>query len=149
MPAWPKQRDELLASGAHLLLLCRPLRYVSDSGGRLGGVVVGRTQLGPPDAGSRRRPVAMDDSEFVLDVDLAVEAIGERLAGHLPAVLRGVELTDDGLVAADPETLATSRPGAWAAGDLVNGGATVVRAVDEGRRAARHADAHLAARPGR
>jgi len=148
MPAWPNGRDEVLRAGVHLMPLCQPLRYAVDDAGLVSGVVLVRTQLGDPDASGRRRPIEIPGSEFVLDAEMVVEAIGERPDPQLAALLPGVELTGDGLVKVD-EALATSRPGVWAAGDLVNGGTTVVQAVAEGRRAAEQIDVQLAReRPG-
>jgi len=144
MPAWPAERAEALDAGVHFLLLCQPIRYLTDDAGRLCGVVVARTDLGAPDSSGRRRPIVQADGEFVLKLDLAIEAIGERLDPRLAAALDGVELTEAGLVKVDPRTLATTRTGVWAAGDLVNGGATVVEAVADGRRAAEEIDVFLA-----
>jgi len=145
MPAWPGERDDALHAGVHLLLLCQPTGYVCDGGGRLAGVRIVRTRLGEPDAGGRRRPEQLPDSEFVLPVQLVVEALGERMEPALSEVLAGVEITGDGLVAVDVESLATTRAGVWAAGDLVRGPATVVQAVADGRRVADTIDVHLAA----
>ena len=142
MPAWSAERRELLAAGVHLLVLCQPLRYVLDGAGGVAGLTVVRTQLGAPDASGRRRPVEVPGSEFVLEVELAVEAMGERPDPQLARALPGVELTGEGLVKVDG-ALATSRSGVWAAGDLINGGQTVVQAVAEGRRAAEQCDVLL------
>jgi NADPH-dependent glutamate synthase beta subunit-like oxidoreductase/2,4-dienoyl-CoA reductase-like NADH-dependent reductase (Old Yellow Enzyme family) len=150
MPAWPDERRELLSAGVHLLLLCRPAGYVTADGGRLTGLRLVRTELGEADGSGRRRPVDLPDSEFVLPVEMVIEATGER--GPSPdddrvrKVLAGVELTPDGLVWVDEDTMATSREGVWAAGDAVNGGTTVVQAVAEGRCAARDIGVRLAAR---
>jgi len=144
MPAWPAERDAALEAGVHLLLLCKPKRYITDNAGRVSGLEVVRTELGALDASGRRSPVEVPGSEYVLSVDLVIEAIGEKLHKDLMAALPGVELVD-GLVRADAETLATTRPGVYAAGDLVNGGATVVLAVAQGRGAARQVNVFLSA----
>ncbi|MGB2820352.1 MAG: FAD-dependent oxidoreductase, partial [Phycisphaerae bacterium] len=143
MPAWPNERDEVLRAGVHLMPLCQPVRYVVDDAGCLTAVVFVRTRLGEPDASGRRGPAEVPGSEFVLDAEMAVEAIGERPDPLLASALPGVDLTADGLVEVD-EALGTSRRGVWAAGDLINGGATVVQAVAEGRRAAEQIDVHFA-----
>lgn len=144
MPAWPKERDEALHAGVHLMLLCQPTGYKTDSGGRVASLKVMRTRLIATDTG-RRAPQPIPGSEFLLDVDLVVEAIGESIDPILANVLGGVELTDDGLIKVDSKTLATTRPGVWAAGDVVNGGATVVQAIAEGKRAADEIDAFVSA----
>ena len=142
MPAWPEGRRELLSAGVHLIVLTQPVGYETDKQGQLVGVRVVRTRLGEPDATGRRRPEASPGSEFVLPVGLAVEAIGESMGEDLSAALHGVALAD-GAVKVDPETFATAREGVFAAGDLVNGGTTVARALAEGRRAAEGIDAYL------
>lgn len=137
MPAWPAQRQEALEAGVHLLLLAQAVGYEADQAGGLAGVRVVRTRLGEGDATGRRRPVEIPDSEYVLPAALAVEALGEGPGSPdaLADVLRGVRL-DGGTVSVEPDTLATTRDGVFAAGDLVNGGTTVARALAEGRRAA-------------
>ncbi|MFP3937981.1 MAG: FAD-dependent oxidoreductase [Phycisphaerae bacterium] len=148
MPAWPGERSELLASGVHLLLLCRPDGYVTDDVGRLTGLKIVRTELSEPDESGRRTPVDVPDSEFTLHVDMVVEATGQRGPSPRDETVRqalgGVELTDKGLIRVESETMATSREGVWAAGDAINGGTTVVQAVAEGRCAARDIGVRLA-----
>jgi len=134
MPAWPAERAEVLESGVHLMILSAPKEYVTDEHGRLCGVKVVRTTLGEADESGRRRPMEVEGSEYVLPVSMAIEAMGESVEAKASEVISGVELTD-GIVRIDPATGATSRPGVWAAGDLVNGGTTVARALGEGRRA--------------
>jgi NADPH-dependent glutamate synthase beta subunit-like oxidoreductase len=82
-------------------------------------------------------------SEHVLPADLVIEAIGQQATDELKAALPGVRFTRAGLVWTREGTLETSRAGVFAAGDIINGGATVVRAVAEGARAAREIDAYL------
>ncbi|MFO7956254.1 MAG: FAD-dependent oxidoreductase [Candidatus Brocadiia bacterium] len=133
MPAWPEERDRALEESVHFILLTQPTGYQTRDG-RLTGVRTVRTALGEPDASGRRRPEEVPDTEAVIEVDMAVEAIGQRpseLIGSLP----GVELNERGLIAVNAETMRTSREGVYAAGDLVNGGTTAVRAVAEGLRA--------------
>ncbi len=143
MLAWPKERDEALHAGVHLMLLCQATGYVTDSAGKLTGVRAVRTQLAQADDSGRRRPVELPNSEFVLDADMAIEAIGERVDAAVAEVLAGVELTDAGLIVLVAGTLSTSRGGVWAAGDIVSGGTTVVQAVAEGKRAAQEVHVHL------
>jgi glutamate synthase (NADPH/NADH) small chain len=118
--------------------------YVADERGRLTGVRVVRTRLGAPDSTGRRSPSALPAGEAVLPVNLAAEALGEALDEALAAVLPGVAIRN-GVIAVNPETFATSRPGVFAAGDAVNGGTTVARALAEGRQAAEAIDEFLRA----
>ncbi len=149
MPAWPEERDLALRSGINFLILTAPLSYVEDQEHRLTGLRVVRTRLGEPGADGRRQPVPVEGSEHVLPADLVVEAIGQRLAGHLQAALAGLRFTSRGLLWTQEGSLATSRRGVFAAGDIVNGGTTVVQAVAEGTRAAREIDAYLSRRAGK
>jgi len=135
MPAWPAERDQALAAGVHFLILTQPVDYLTDDNGRLEAVEVVSTLLGEPDAGGRRRPVPQPESRRAIPVDLAIEALGQRPSAELRAALPGVGFTTQGLVQVD-ENFETTRAGVFAAGDLVNGGATVARAVSEGFRAA-------------
>ena len=144
MPAWPNERAQALSEGVHLLVLCQPEGYVCDRAGRLTGLKITRTELGEADDSGRRSPQPIAESQFVLDVDLVVEAIGQQLSPAVAEVLADVALSESGLVLTIGESLATSRTGVWAAGDAVNGGTTVVQAVAEGRRAAEEIDAFLA-----
>ncbi len=144
MPAWPAERDEAMAGGVDFLILTQPISYVADVEGRLTGVKVVRTRLGEPDASGRRSPKAVPGSEHTMPADLVIEAIGQKADVGLRYALSGVEFTGDGLIrTAGGDSLATSRSGVFAAGDIVNGGTTVVQAVAEGMRAAREMDAWL------
>ena len=143
MPAWPDERQRLLASGCHLLILTQPLGYQTDSHGRLTGLRIARTELGGPDASGRRSPRPIPGTESLLAVDWAIEALGQSIPTSLRGALLPLELTRQGLVATRPDSQATSLPGVYAGGDLVNGGATAVQGVAEGIRAAEEIDGLL------
>ena len=146
MPAWPSERDRFLESGGHALILTQPIGFEQDGEGRLAGLRVVRTELGEPDASGRRRPVVTPDSESVLKVGLVVEAVGQEIPGGVRKALEGLAFDDRGLVAtASDDSQATSLAGVYVAGDLANGGATAVRSIAEGMRAAAEIDAWLAA----
>ncbi|MBI4890371.1 MAG: FAD-dependent oxidoreductase [Acidobacteria bacterium] len=147
MPAWPDERDAAVKGGVNFLILTQPLRYVADANGTLTGIEVVRTKLGAADASGRRRPENMTGSEHVIACDVAVEAIGQGLDDKLRGALPGVEFTRGGLIATMPGSLATTRQRVYAAGDVVNGGATVVQAVAEGSRAAREIHQALCGAP--
>jgi glutamate synthase (NADPH/NADH) small chain len=125
------------------LILTQPIGYETDAEGRLTGLKVLRTRLGSPGSDGRRRPEPVAGSEHILPADLVIEAIGQQATDELKAALPGVRFTRAGLVWTREGTLETSRAGVFAAGDIINGGATVVRAVAEGARAAREIDAYL------
>jgi len=143
MPAWPDERDQAIRVGVNFLILTQPLAYVVDAEGRLTSLQVIRTRLGAAGADGRRIPEAIPGSEHMLPADLVIEAIGQRVGEELKAALTGVRLTRSGLVWTKEGTLETSREGVFAAGDIINGGATVVQAVAEGARAAREMDGYV------
>jgi glutamate synthase (NADPH/NADH) small chain len=143
MPAWREERDAFLAAGGHVLILTQPLGYVSDERGRLTGVRIARTELGAPDQSGRRKPVVIPDSESVLPVGLAVEALGSSVSEELRAALRPLEFTREGFLAVRPDSCFTGTPKVYAGGDLVNGGTTVVQGIADGQRAAAEIDAAL------
>ena len=146
MPAWPQERDAAIRAGIFFVTLTAPLEYVGDGNG-LRGLRVVRTKLGEPDTTGRRTPHPVPGSEHLLPADLIVEAIGQQIEDALAQALTGVRLTPQGLIWTEPDTLKTSRPNVFAAGDAVNGGTTVVQAVAEGMRAARQMDEFLRAEP--
>jgi NADPH-dependent glutamate synthase beta subunit-like oxidoreductase len=143
MPAWPDERDHAVKSGVNFLILTAPVGYEVDAGGRLTGLRVCRTRLGEPDASGRRRPEAMAETEHVLPADLVVEAIGQQMDEATRQATGGLEVARSGRIATRPGSLMTSRAGVFVAGDVANGGTTVVQAVAEGARAAREIDVYL------
>jgi NADPH-dependent glutamate synthase beta subunit-like oxidoreductase len=143
MPAWPEERDAAIRAGINFLILTAPLAYITDAAGNLAGLKVVRTALGKPDASGRRRPENIPGSEHVLPVRFVIEALGQQIDSELAEALPGVCITARGLLWTREGALETSRRGVFAAGDLVNGGTTVVQAVTEGARAAREIDQFL------
>ncbi len=142
MPAWEAERDRAMAKGVHFLILTQPIGFNRDNG-KLTGIRVCPTRLGRPDASGRRRPEPAESSAYDLDMDIVVEAIGQKASKEIGEVLPGVELKD-GLVRTRPASGgATSRAGVFAGGDLVRGASTVVAAVADGMRAAKEIDEFL------
>ncbi len=142
MPAWPEERDHAMRAGVHFLILTQPLDYVADSEGCLAGLKVARTRLGEPGPDGRRKPQVIPGSEHVIPADLVIEALGQEAAEELQQALPGIRF-ERGLIRTRNGSLETSRRGVFAAGDIVNGGTTVVQAVAEGTRAAREIDEYL------
>lgn len=136
MPAWPKERERALKSGIHFLLLLQPTGYEVNEHGYVTAVNVIRTELGQPDSSGRRSPVVIPGTDHKVPATMVIEAIGETLSPETRTVLGEVEIDRKGLVQIDPITFMTSQPGIFAAGDLVNGGTTVVQAIAEGKKAA-------------
>lgn len=141
MPAWAGERDRAIREGVHFLVLTQPLEY-NCANGRLTGIRLCPTRLGDPDASGRRRPEPIESSAYNLEMDIVVEAIGQAVPEDIEQVLTGVEF-DGGLVRTRGDTLATSRRGVFAGGDLVRGPSTVVAAVADGMKAAKEIDQFL------
>jgi NADPH-dependent glutamate synthase beta subunit-like oxidoreductase/2,4-dienoyl-CoA reductase-like NADH-dependent reductase (Old Yellow Enzyme family) len=134
MPAWSAERDNAMNKGVHFLILTQPIGF-NSANGKLTGIKVCPTRLGDPDESGRRRPEPVESSAYELDMDMVVEAIGQKPPEEIGKILPGVELKS-GLIRTKERTSATSRPGVFAGGDLVRGASTVVAAVADGMAAA-------------
>jgi len=141
MPAWSSERDRAINEGVHFLILTQPLGFNSIDG-KLKSIKVCPTRLGEPDQSGRRRPEPIESSAYELDMDIVVEAIGQSSPEEISEILPGVELTN-GLIRTKEGSLATSRPGVFAGGDLVRGASTVVAAVADGMKAAKEINEFL------
>jgi len=100
-------------------------------------------ELGEPDESGRRRPIVKPGSEFTIDVDTVVVALGTTPNPLVSGTTKGLEVTRRGTVVADEETGKTPKPGVWAGGDIVTGAATVISAMGAGKRAAASIDETL------
>jgi NADPH-dependent glutamate synthase beta subunit-like oxidoreductase len=137
MPAEADERIEALEAGVHFLLLNQPLDYVTDDQNRLTGLKLVRTSLGEPDASGRRAPQMIEGSEWIMNMDVVIEAIGNIAVEDSPEWYPNVDIDDKKLIKVDPETGKTSVDGIFAGGDIVRGPALVVQAVADGKLAAR------------
>jgi NADPH-dependent glutamate synthase beta subunit-like oxidoreductase len=111
--------------------------YITDNKNRLKGLKLVRTQLGKPDESGRRSPVEIEGSEWNMDADIVIEAIGNKAPDESPEWYTNVKVDSKKLIKADPQTGQTSVPGLFAGGDIVRGPALVVLAVQDGKVAAR------------
>ena len=109
------------------------------------GVRCIRMELGEPDASGRRSPVPVPGSEFVIDVDTVVVAVGTMANPIVPATTPGLETNRRGYIITRGESGETTRPGVFAGGDIVTGSATVILAMGAGKQAARAIHAYLSA----
>ena len=134
MSAFDYEFELAQADGVTFLWQAAPVRVVPDPRGRAQGLVCVKTELGPPDASGRRTPRPVPGTEFTLEVDMIVKALGQKKLGFLGDIA-GLEL-DGGKVVVNTETMQTSNPKYFAGGDCVNGGGEVVDAVAHGKRAA-------------
>ena len=129
---YERARDE----GVIFDWLTLPKRFLRNDDGWVCGLECIRTELGEPDESGRRRPIPVPDSEFVIDADLVVIALGTNPNPLVPQTTYGLDVDSHGCIVADPETGATSREGVYAGGDIVTGAATVILAMGAGRKAA-------------
>jgi glutamate synthase (NADPH/NADH) small chain len=136
MPARDEEIHHAEQEGVELVLLSNPLSIVGDDSGWVSGVECIRMELGEPDESGRRRPVPIEGSEFILEVDMVVVAIGNGPNPLVPNTTPGLELTRWGNIQADEESGQTSRKGVFAGGDIVTGAATVIMAMGAGKKAA-------------
>lgn len=144
MPARREEIEHAREEGVEMILLAAPAALVGDADSRLRRMRAIRTQLGDPDASGRRSPVPIAGSEFELDVDVVVFAVGQGPNPLIPSTTPDLHVTRRGLIRADPGSGATEKKGVFAGGDVVTGGATVISAMGAGRRAARAIHAYLA-----
>lgn len=133
MPAFPKEVREARKEGVHFHWLTAPTRLLGEH--RVRGVECIYHRLGEPDSSGRPRPEPVPGTEFVLEADTVIKAIGQRARTDLLEKIPGLEL-ERGLIKVDPKTCQTSNPKYFAGGDCINGGATVVQAVHDGKAAA-------------
>jgi glutamate synthase (NADPH/NADH) small chain len=136
MPARIEEVHHAEEEGVQFYLLTAPTRFFGDDNGWVTGFECLKMELGEPDESGRRRPVPIKGSEFKLECDMAVVAIGAGANPLLPTTTPGLELNKRGYIVADLETGKTPKPGVWAGGDIVTGSATVILAMGAGRKAA-------------
>ena len=136
MPARAEEVHHAEQEGIRFQLLTNPTRILGDEKGWVSGVECVRMELGEPDASGRRRPTAVEGSEFVIDIDMLVVAAGSKTNPLIAKTTPGLEVTPRSLIVADERTGATSKPGVFAGGDAVIGAATVILAMGAGKRAA-------------
>ncbi len=143
MPARDEEIHHAEEEGIDFRLLTNPVRILGDGKGWVKGMECLRMELGEPDDSGRRRPVPIDGSEFVMDVDVVVVAVGNGPNPLIPQTTPGLETGKWGNISADEETGRTSKDGVFAGGDVVTGAATVILAMGAGRRAAVAIDDYL------
>jgi len=136
MSARVEEYHHALEEGVVFHWLTLPIRFLGNEQGWVRGMECMRMELGEPDASGRRRPVPVPGSEFIMEVDTAVIAIGTNPNTLAISTALGIATNGHGCIVADPETGATSREGVFAGGDIVTGAATVILAMGAGRTAA-------------
>jgi len=135
MPARVEEIHHAEEEGIELRLLTNPVRVLGNRSGWVEGLECVRMELGEPDESGRRRPVAVPGSEHVLRVQTVIEAVGQKPNPIVQATTPGLATGRNGVVRVS-DSQETSRPGVFAGGDVARGGATVILAMRDGRRAA-------------
>ncbi len=136
MPARAAEIHHAEEEGIQFEFLTNPVKYTGNDKGRLTGMVCLRMELGEPDDSGRRRPIPIEGSEFDVETDLCIVAVGSGANPLLTESTADIKLNQWGYIAADPVTGKTSKKGVWAGGDIVTGAATVILAMGAGRMAA-------------
>lgn len=142
MPARLEEQHHAKEEGIEFKTLCNPVEILSDENGRACGMKCVRMELGEPDASGRRRPIAIPDSEFVLDVDTVIMSLGTSPNPLIRSTTPGLETNRKGCLIVNEDEM-TTREGVFAGGDAVTGAATVILAMGAGKKGAASIDAFL------
>ena len=135
MPARVEEVKHAKEEGVEFLTLHNPIEYIADEKGRVKQVVLQKMELGEPDASGRRSPVAIPGAIETIDIDMAIVAVGVSPNPIVPTSVKGLELGRKNTIAVNDE-MQSNIPTIFAGGDIVRGGATVILAMGDGRRAA-------------
>ena len=142
MPARLEEVKHAKEEGINFLTLHNPIEYIADEKGAVKAAVLQVMELGEPDASGRRSPVPVEDKTVTLDVDQVIVAVGVSPNPLVPKSIEGLEVGRKNTIAVNDQ-MQSSRPEIFAGGDIVRGGATVILAMGDGRRAAASMDEKL------
>jgi glutamate synthase (NADPH/NADH) small chain len=145
MPARREEVENAREEGIKFKLLTNPKRFTGNAQNWVVGMECSEMELGEPDASGRRRPVVKPGSEFTMDVDVVIVALGTSPNPLIAQTTAGLETSKHGTVVADEVTGQTKKPKVWAGGDIVTGSATVISAMGAGKRAAASIHSYLTA----
>jgi glutamate synthase (NADPH/NADH) small chain len=148
LPARAEEAENAEEEGIIFRLLTNPVKFLGDKSGWVKGIECIRMRLGEPDASGRRRPLPIEGSEFMMDVDTAVIAIGQTPNPLIQRTTEGLETTKWGTIVVQEESGETTKKGVYAGGDVVSGAATVISAMGAGKRAARSIHKYLMSKNG-
>jgi glutamate synthase (NADPH) small chain len=148
MPARVEEVHHAEEEGIVFEMLTQPIKILADEQGWVKGLECVRMTLGEPDKSGRRRPIEEKGSNFVIDCDMVIEALGTRANPLLTSTCPDIKLNEWGYIIAD-ELGMTTKPGVFAGGDIVRGAATVILAMGDGKRAAENIAKYLAGKKGK
>jgi len=143
VPARSEEVHHAEEEGIIFNFLTLPIRVLGDKNGNVIGMECQKMKLGEPDESGRRRPISIEGSEFTIEIDMVIDAIGTSANPILARSATGVETNKWGYFIADEKTGATTKEGIFSGGDIVRGSATVISAVGDGKVAARAIDKFL------
>lgn len=146
MPARNEEIKHAQEEGIDFLNLHNPLEYYADENGRVNKMKVQKMELGEPDSSGRRRPIPIEGSEFTMEVDTVVVSVGVSPNPLIPSSMKELDVSRWGTINVDQDTMHSSVEGVFAGGDIVRGGATVILAMGDGRKAAGAMDQYLKSR---
>lgn len=136
MPARLEEVKHAKEEGIEFLTLHNPIEYIGDERGRVKQARLQKMELGEPDASGRRRPVAIEGAIETVDVDEVIVSVGVSPNPLIPRAFQGLEVSKWGTIVVDQDTMRSALPDVYAGGDIVRGGATVILAMGDGRKAA-------------
>ena len=143
LPARVEEVHHAKEEGIIFNLLTNPVEILADEKGWVNGIKCIKMELGEPDASGRRRPVEVEGSEFVIDVDTVIMSLGTSPNPLISSTTEGLDINNRKCIVADEEFGATSKEGVFAGGDAVTGAATVILAMGAGKAAAKGIDNYL------
>ncbi len=143
MPARLEERHHAREEGIEFTFLTAPVRIIGDENGWVQGIECIKMELGDPDASGRRKPVPIKGSEFVIDVELVVVAVGNGANPLIPISTPDIQTNKWGNIIVKEGETVTTKNGVFAGGDIVRGGATVILAMGDGKKAAQEINTYL------
>jgi glutamate synthase (NADPH/NADH) small chain len=143
MPARAEEVENAEEEGIEFMLLTNPIRFIGNDRGFLEKVECVKQRLSEPDQSGRRRPEPIEGSNFMLEIDTAVIAIGQSPNPIIQQTTQGLQTTRHGTIVANEETMQTTLPAVYAGGDVVSGAATVISAMGAGKKAAKAIHEHI------
>lgn len=142
MPARKEEIENAKDEGIVFKILTQPVKIIVDEKGLARGLECLNMELGESDSSGRRRPVPVKGSNFILDVDTVIVAVGQSPNPLLPKVSPGLKTNEDGTIVVD-DNFMTSLPGVFAGGDITTGADTVISAMGAGKKAAKAMDKYI------
>ena len=137
MPARLEEVHHAKEEGIEFYNLHNPLKYEGDENFRVNKMLLQRMELGEPDASGRRRPLPIEGDTVWIDVDQVIVSVGVSPNPLIPSTFQGLEVTDWGTIVVNSDTMQSAQSDIYAGGDIVRGGATVILAMGDGRKAAK------------